>query len=204
MTPSFGSGKLIDSESRDEESVANVYSLLARLWIQELDAPFLKRMAEEPLVSAFSQLGLTLPTESVEELAIEYCGLFIGPKNALLPMQSVWQKTQLDSQSASSVAKFAELIGYVLPAPALWDHLGVQLDLMSRFVSANHFQNDQNEEGAVASEVANAFFDRHLNWASPLLLATSQRACLPVYRSLAEITQQFLAMERATRSMASL
>lgn len=204
MTLSFGSGKLIDSESRDEESVANVYSLLARLWIQELDAPFLKCMAEEPLVSAFSQLGLTLPTESVEQLAIEYCGLFIGPKNALLPMQSVWQKTQLDSQSASSVAKFAELIGYLLPAPALWDHLGVQLDLMSRFVSANHFQNDQNEEGDVASEVANAFFDRHLNWASPLLLATSQRACLPVYRSLAEITQQFLAMERATRSLASL
>ena len=114
MTPLFGSGKLIDSETQDVESVATVYSLLARLWMQEVDAPLLKGMAEEPLLSALSQLGLSLPNESLEQLATEYCALFIGPKNALLPMQSVWQKTQLDSQSASSVAKFAELIGYAM------------------------------------------------------------------------------------------
>ncbi|MDB4749291.1 molecular chaperone TorD family protein [Rubripirellula sp.] len=203
MTPLFGSGKLIDSEIHDLESVATVYSLLARLWVQEVDAPLLEGMAEEPLASALSQLGLALPTESVEQLATEYCGLFVGPKNALLPMQSVWQKTQLNSQTASSVAKFAELIGYVLPGPALWDHLGVQLDLMSHFVAATNCDNDSKNQGEVACEVANVFFDRHLNWTSPLLLATSQRTCLPLYRSLAEITQQFLKLERVNRSQAS-
>ena len=38
MTPLFGSGKLIDSEAQDVESVAPVYSLLARLWMQEVAA----------------------------------------------------------------------------------------------------------------------------------------------------------------------
>ncbi|MDB4653972.1 molecular chaperone TorD family protein [bacterium] len=204
MTPLFGLGKLIDSEIENVESVATVYSLLARLWMQEVDAPFLEALAKEPLVSALAPLGLSLPTESVEQLAIEYCALFIGPKNALLPMQSVWQKTQLDSQSASSVAKFAELIGYVMPAPALWDHLGIQLDLMSHLLLATRSQKKRDKETDVAGEVTTAFFDRHLNWPSPLLLATSQRARLPLYRSLAEITQQFLQMESNVRSSASL
>ena len=204
MTPLFGLGKLIDSEIHEAESVATVYSLLARLWIREVDNPVLKVMSEEPLVTAFERVGLVLPTESVEQLATEYCGLFIGPKNALLPLQSVWQKTQLESQSATSVAKFAGLIGYALPAPALWDHLGVQLDLMSHFVLATHFHENTENDRDVACEVANSFFERHLNWASPLLLATSQRAHLPLYRSLAEVTQQFLKMERYKRSSDSL
>ncbi len=204
MTPLFGSKKLIDSETQDVESVATVYSLLARLWMQEIDAPLLKSMSEEPLLSALSQLDLPLPSESLEQLATEYCALFIGPKNAVLPMQSVWQKTQLDSQSASSVAKFAELIGYIRPASALWDHLGVQLDLMSHLVLASGSQEKKDEESDVAWEVANAFFERHLNWPSPLLLGTSQRARLPLYRSLAEITQQFLEMERKTRFSTSV
>ena len=204
MIPLFGSGKLIDSETQDVESVATVYSLLARLWMQEIDAPLLKSMSEEPLLSALSQLDLPLPSESLEQLATEYCALFIGPKNAVLPMQSVWQKTQLDSQSASSVAKFAELIGYIRPASALWDHLGVQLDLMSHVMLATCDKKKRDKERSVADEVATAFFERHLNWPSPLLLATSQRARLPLYRSLAEITQQFLKMESKTRSSTSL
>ncbi len=204
MTRLFGSGKLIDSDIHDVESVATVYSLLARLWICEVDDPVLKGLSEEPLVSALEKVGLAFPTDSVEQLAIEYCRLFIGPKNALLPMQSVWQKTQLESQSASSVAKFAGLIGYELPAPALWDHLGVQLDLMSHFVLATHSHENKDIDRDVACEVANSFFERHLNWASPLLLATSQRACSPLYRSLAEVTQQFLKIERVMRSPASL
>jgi TorA maturation chaperone TorD len=204
MTPLFGSKKLIDSETQDVESVATVYSLLARLWMQEIDAPLLKSMSEEPLLSALSQLDLPLPSESLEQLATEYCALFIGPKNAVLPMQSVWQKTQLDSQSASSVAKFAELIGYIRPASALWDHLGVQLDLMSHVMLATCDKKKRDKERSVADEVATAFFERHLNWPSPLLLATSQRARLPLYRSLAEITQQFLKMESKTRSSTSL
>ncbi|MGI9467290.1 MAG: TorD/DmsD family molecular chaperone [Rubripirellula sp.] len=195
---------MIDSETQDVESVATVYSLLARLWMQEIDAPLLKSMSEEPLLSALSQLDLPLPSESLEQLATEYCALFIGPKNAVLPMQSVWQKTQLDSQSASSVAKFAELIGYIRPASALWDHLGVQLDLMSHVMLATCDKKKRDKERSVADEVATAFFERHLNWPSPLLLATSQRARLPLYRSLAEITQQFLKMESKTRSSTSL
>ena len=195
---------MIDSEIHELESVATVYSLLARLWIREVDNPLLIGMSQEPLASALERVGLVFPTESVEQLATEYCALFIGPKNALLPMQSVWQKTQLESQSASSVASFAGLIGYALPAPALWDHLGVQLDLMSHFVLATHFHENTDDERDVAREVARSFFERHLNWVSPLLLATSKRARLPLYRALAEVTQQFLVMERVTRSPASL
>ena len=199
MTPLFGSGKLIDSEIQNDESVATVYALLARFWVREIDSPLLAGMAEEPLVSALSQLNFAFPGATLEQLATEYCALFIGPKNALLPMQSVWEKTQLGGQSASSVAKFAELIGYSISARALWDHLGVQLDLMSHLVLATRSREQHENDGDVACEMATAFFERHLTWPAPLLLATSQRASLPLYRSLAEITQEFLKMESASR-----
>ena len=51
---------------------------------------------------------------------------------------------------------------------------------------------------------ADVFFRLHLSWAAPLLLATSQRAQVPLYRSLAQATQQFLRLEASSRSQATL
>ncbi len=199
-----GFGKLIEPEIHETECAAGVYALFARLWMREVDEAFRREMFREPLAPALERVGLFLPMESNEELAIEYCRLFIGPKNALLPMQSVWQKTQLESQLATSVEKFAELIGYVLPTSSFWDHLGVQLDLMSHLVRAKASENQAENGFEVAGEVADVFFRRHLSWAAPLLLATSQRAQVPLYRSLAQATQQFLRLEASSRSQATL
>lgn len=199
-----GFGKLIEPEIHETECAAGVYALFARLWMREVDEAFRREMFREPLAPALERVGLFLPMESNEELAIEYCRLFIGPKNALLPMQSVWQKTQLESQLATSVEKFAELIGYVLPTSSFWDHLGVQLDLMSQLVRATASEKQAENGFEVAGEVANVFFKRHLSWAAPLLLATSQRAQVPLYRSLAQATQQFLRLEASSRSQATL
>ena len=199
-----GFGKLIEPEIHETECAAGVYALFARLWMREVDEAFRREMFREPLAPALERVGLFLPMESNEELAIEYCRLFIGPKNALLPMQSVWQKTQLESQLATSVEKFAELIGYVLPTSSFWDHLGVQLDLMSHLVRATASEKQAENGFEVAGEVANVFFKRHLSWAAPLLLATSQRAQVPLYRSLAQATQQFLRLEASSRSQATL
>ena len=199
-----GFGKLIEPAIHETECAAGVYALFARLWMREVDEAFRREMFREPLAPALERVGLFLPMESNEELAIEYCRLFIGPKNALLPMQSVWQKTQLESQLATSVEKFAELIGYVLPTSSFWDHLGVQLDLMSHLVRATASEKQAENGFEVAGEVANVFFRRHLSWAAPLLLATSQRAQVPLYRSLAQATQQFLRLEASSRSQATL
>lgn len=199
-----GFGKLIEPEIHETECAAGVYALFARLWMREVDEAFRREMFREPLAPALERVGLFLPMESNEELAIEYCRLFIGPKNALLPMQSVWQKTQLESQLATSVEKFAELIGYVLPVSSFWDHLGVQLDLMSHLVRATASEKQAENGFEVAGEVADVFFRRHLSWAAPLLLATSQRAQVPLYRSLAQATQQFLRLEASSRSQATL
>jgi len=189
---------LPDSEPNELQSIARVYSLLARLWIREVDSVLLSELTVEPVESALSDLGMSPPTESLEQLSAEYCGLFIGPRDALLPMQSVWQRSQLDSSLAVSVEKFAELIDYPAPPSVLWDHLGVQLDLMSELVLAMASHPQRNGTPDTWSDVACEFFFRHLNWASPLLLATTQRATLPFYRSLAEMTQQFLTVEQVT------
>ena len=82
-----GFGKLIEPEIHETECAAGVYALFARLWMREVDEAFRREMFREPLAPALERVGLFLPMESNEELAIEYCRLFNGPKIALLPLQ---------------------------------------------------------------------------------------------------------------------
>ena len=82
-------------------SNANVYGLLARLWIAEIDESILEQLRDGELADAWNELGGFLPQgDSVEsiidDLAIEYCGCFLGPKGHLPPHQSVVSHSRCD------------------------------------------------------------------------------------------------------------
>ncbi|MGI9474496.1 MAG: TorD/DmsD family molecular chaperone [Rubripirellula sp.] len=199
---------MAESARGDAMAIASVYALLSRIWIREIDRAMLSAMRAPDLSTALSSLGISPPDETLEDLAIEYCRLFIGPRDHLPPIQSVWQKSQLEGESATSVKKFAELAGYDMPFGVIQDQLGIELAVMGRLVEAATKSDDVSEsvddrdvvdrdvEADAARDAAAMFFSRHLTWVSPLLLATAQRAELPFYRSIAEVTQQFLVLER--------
>ena len=186
----------------ESEARAGVYRLLARIWSAELDHPALRSLAAPPLKSLFEQAGGTLPSNSdahaIEELAVDYCRLFIGPSDHLPPYQSVWQEGQFQGSANASMREFIDLVGFQvgpLANSSMLDHFGLQLEMMGHILAGTGDTNGI-EDAQTRSEIARRFFALHLTWPNRLLAAASQRATTPFYRSVIEMTGGFLESER--------
>lgn len=174
-----------------------MYRLLARLWLSEVDHPLMQSLSQPPLRDSFSAAGGVLPAgddeSHLEQLAIDYCQLFIGPKNHLPPFQSVWQTGQLQAASTASMQNFVDVVGYDstgLPSGMMLDHLGVQLDVMGHLLEqiAARRCDPTNE----VMQLARAYCNGHLRWPAALLNAAEQHATTGFYCSVIGLTREFL------------
>jgi len=184
-------------------SVSGVYGLLARLWIHEVNAPLLVELSKPSFRELFAQVGGVLPDPPfdhvAEQLAVEFCQLFIGPKDHLPPFQSIWQTGQFQSQAATSMRDFVETVGYDLgdASNAIpLDHLGIQLDVMSHIARQCSLAGDSEPQASHLREVFQSFFMRHLTWPSQLLNVAKNRAQSDFYRAMIGITASFLHSEQ--------
>ncbi len=186
----------------DAASRSGVYRLLARLWLYEVDDEILHQLRCPPLGDAWAEVGGSLPTgESqsiIDELALSYCQLFLGPKNHLPPFQSVWQKGQFQGTSIESMNRAIDVVGYdvsSLPTGIMLDHLGIQLDIMGHVLSEISSWPADSDGVDRAWELANSFFAAHLQWAEDLFKTAEQRADHEFYRSCVKLTREFLKSE---------
>mgnify|MGYP002626373304 CR=1 FL=1 len=184
------------SNSLHDELTARsgMYRLLARIWLREVDQSLLQQLASAEMRDAFVGAGGALPAddsdETIEELAIDYCQLFLGPKDHLPPFQSVWQSGQFEATDSESMQQFIEVVRYDsshIPQGTMPDHLGLQLDLMAHLLGSS--------PGEEVQEVASYFFARHLQWPDGLLERASHLAKTDFYRSAVSLTREFLAAE---------
>ena len=185
------------SRSQDRLARSGLYRLLARLWLREADVHLLHQLGSGALGEAFLNAGGVLPAlvtgETVEDLAVDYCQLFLGPSQHFPPYQSVWQAGQFEGEASKSVREFAEVVRYDATAAApggMVDHLGVQFDLMGHLLAA-----DGDTTEAVIDEMAAVFFAAHLMWPGTLLDAAQTRAQSEFYGSMLALTQSFLDLE---------
>ena len=178
-----------------------VYRLLAVIWQRELCAEFLQELREPPLSRAFVSAGGVLPGADprvVEQLAIDYCQLFVGPIKHLPPLQSVWQTGQLQGPSAESMKRFCEIVGYGTDQRSdglMFDHLGVQLDVMAHIL--DHCSVLQGEQLDSALELGRYFYAKHLRWPTDLLDAAEHQAATDFYRAAVRLTRNFLNSENS-------
>lgn len=193
------------SVAHDDEmsALSGVYGLLARLWIHEVDAPLLVELSKPPFRELFAQVGGVLPDPPfdhvAEQLAVEFCQLFIGPKDHLPPFQSIWQTGQFQSQAATAMRDFVETVGYDLGdtfSAIPLDHLGIQLDVMSHIAGQCSLAGDAEPQASRHREVLQSFFMRHLTWPSQLLNIAKNRAQSDFYRSMIGMTASFLHSEQ--------
>ena len=197
-----------DSDVANElQCIANIYSLLGRMWLSEVDASLVSDLRDTKLGEAFVSVGGAVPElDSVEALAAEYCRLLIGPKDHLPPFQSVWERGELQSDTTSSVQKFAGALRYepTNGPVSMMDHIGIQLELMgiacsmaSETLSTSDDSVTKDDESTAPEfELAREFFRRHLLWPSELLESVHGRAELTFYKSLAKLTAEFLDSEQ--------
>ncbi|MCH2202016.1 MAG: molecular chaperone TorD family protein [Fuerstiella sp.] len=176
-------------------SLASTYRLLARLWIREVDGQLLTSLLRSPLCHVFTEAGGTLPpgatSSTLEELAVDYCQLFLGPANHLPPFQSVWQRGQFQSESAESMRSYVSILGYE-PGDLMVDHLGVQLDVMGGLLD---FALGAVEHSDDVFDLPATYFAKHLAWMDSLLETSIKRAKTDFYRSTIGMTRDFLCSE---------
>lgn len=206
---------------------AAVYRLLGRLWVAEVDADLLAALRSDSFGGGLQQLlreiddGDAVDGSSVlETLAIDYCRLFIGPREHFPPVQSVWLESHFEGDSTVSARGYQGLIetvsGYRDDCPP--DHLGNLLLTMAAFLDALavavepfliddlsvddlRAELDRGELRGL-SEVISGCFLGHLCWMGPFFSQVCESASTQFYRGLAELTSDFLDSDFAVFSLA--
>lgn len=169
---------------------AAVFQLLGRLWLTEVNLETLQEMGTNPFLGAYEELGGYLPNEigeqTTEQLAVEYCSLLIGPKGQISPVESVWTSDQLQSNSASSMHRFFELLPGYQPQSSFADHIGVQLDFAGSLLLS------QEDPDGKAEEILNHFVTTHFAWIDDFLKEIVARSQSDFYRGVARVTMNLI------------
>ncbi len=79
------------------------------------------------------------------------------------------------------------------------DHLGVQLDVMGHILGSVNDLDERSIPTIPAEEVARTFFVKHLSWPTPLIKAAKEQAESHFYRSMIQLTEDFLGSEQDHR-----
>ena len=182
------SRRAVESQSQSESRQrAAVYGLLGRLWLAEIDQPFVDMLeSDADFYQSIMDVGCDLSelgaSEILLELAEDYCQLFLGPANHLPPYQSVWMDGQFAGQHSVEMRKWCE-IARVEPATMEADQLGIQLTVMARIVEAEQLEAEK------------VFFWQHLSWTRRLTETAAERASTAFYRSMTRMTAEYIETE---------
>ena len=170
---------------------AGLYEFYARLLERELDIETLSAFNADPLQSGFVTLDIEIPNsnrETVEDLAIDFCHIFIGPRDFVPPYQSVWESGQFESAATDSMSEYLEIITPQTDYQ-FKDHAGLQLEMMSFILQRQHHIQDCND-------LASVFFARHVDWIGDMLNAAARRSEMPFYQSVLTAGSEFLRDEQ--------
>lgn len=194
----------------------SLYRLLARIYILEIDWPFLValRSMEFPdfvvnpeLNEGYSLLQEFLANtkeEDIEDLAVDYAGVFlaagIAHGLAAFPYESVYvSKTHMIGQESKShvagmyASRGLSLAGNLPKAPE--DHVAMELEYMA-CLCREMAEADDNAESLLQEQ--KVFFETHLlNWVPLFCRDVDKYAQTDFYRAIGKITAGFLQMEQA-------
>lgn len=199
-------------EARTAIEVSHLYGLLASLFRAEPSIETLRALRAPELSELLGEAGIGVDqapadeaddAELLEEMAVEYTALFIGPGGHISPHESVHMPRgsgTLWGNETVAVKRFIEGLGleYTEDYKGLPDHISVELDLMATL--AGH-EGRAWEKGDLAA-AANAldyqaeFLDQHLlKWVPLFCQKVIDTAGMEFYRGLARLTRDFLASE---------
>ena len=186
------------------QTEANIYGFLARLWVAELDDVVFNQIQSGELHEAWKELGGSVPDfesteKAIDELAIEFCACFLGPKGHLPPHQSVVSHSRFQGDCLGSLNQFVDIIGKpngeLFQQQKMLDQAGVLLALMQR-VCAFGAQCDADDMESV-SQLRAQFFESHLEWLIDYCVVAAEKSQSVFYTSLFNVTADFLGSEVA-------
>ncbi|GMQ75160.1 MAG: molecular chaperone TorD family protein [Gammaproteobacteria bacterium] len=191
---------------------SNLYGFLAAVYREEPTPGFLRHLRDPSFLQVLAAAGvvldrdlLRLPEEElVSELALEHTRLFLGPGKHVSPHASVHLPEgggSLYGAPTVAVKRFIESTGvqYRPDYGGLPDHISVELEFMQQVVLAEAaaWGSLDCEQARTCLSVEKEFLDTHLaGWVPIFCEKVCQRAELSFYWQMAQMTQEFLRMER--------
>ncbi len=202
----------------DKRAVAknrsNIYGLLASVYRQEVTSDLIQQIKDPQFLGVLSDLGtegldtfLQKPeNELLEDLAVEYTRLFLGPGKHISPHESVHHQRDdgqwgnLWGKSTAEVKKFIESTGlnYIEDFKGLPDHISVEFEFMQQLIQREEqaWKEVDADKATACRQVEKKFIEGHLiRWIPSFCEKVIQDAQLPFYRSLAELTKIFIEYE---------
>tara|TARA_B100001741_G_C16323369_1_gene491487 strand:+ start:95 stop:679 length:585 start_codon:yes stop_codon:yes gene_type:complete len=179
--------------SNEAVARAGLYELYARLLLNEVDLEMLSLFHRPEWGSCFHELGINIPpgnAMSVETLAVDYCNIFIGPKDFCPPYQSVWEDGHLQSEVVASMNDYLEVVSPVT-TQNIKDHAGLQLEMMSQIL---RYESQPDTEPSTLSV---AFFHDHIGWTERMFSLGIELAKTEFYGDFLSSAEVFIASEKS-------
>ncbi len=191
---------------QNRQARANIYGLLSRILLQELDVETLKMIKEdENILDFFPTLKEWKPLVEVEEkkLLDEY----INPDFVnlsilhLIPYETFYTRDDqmIETGGANPVtdiySAYDFMVDYEAARTVSSDHIGIELEFMHHLVEAEMQAAEEKDEKAVSElqRVQHDFLNKHLlQWAPMYLINMKYEARTPLYYDGAEMTLEFI------------
>ena len=197
------------------EHRSSIYGFLAAIYRQELTSELLQQMKAHRFQEVLSNLGVKLNNgffqtseqELLENLAIEYTRLFVGPGKHISPHESVHHKKegvqsgQLWGELTAQVKGIIESSGleYESEYTGMPDHISVELEFMQHVVQREMqaWQADDDQTALLCLKNEKQFVDEHLfGWVPDFCDKVIEAAESPFYKEMARLTKSFIEFEK--------
>ncbi len=194
---------------------STVYGFLAAVFRKELTVEMLSRIKDSSFSESLPDLDVQLGDEFfsasdndlIENLAIEYTRLLLGPGRHISPHESIHYERDdgdwgnLWDASTVEVKKFVESLGlkYSETDTSIPDHISVEFELMQKLIEKEKQALGENGGKDVLHfiKIEKLFMEDHiLKWVPQFCDKVIAEAELPFYREMARITQSFMLIEK--------
>jgi len=206
------------TEKQDRTTMArqrsDIYGILAIIYRQEVTSDFIEQTKDPQLAGILSELGVEMTRnfyerpekELLDDLAVEYARLFLGPGRHISPHESVhhqrdsghWGRLWGTATVEAKQIIESTSLTYTDEYKALPDHIAVELEFMQKVTLREEQAWREADADSVAScrQIEKEFIEKHLNrWIPAFCEKVMMEAQLPFYRELAGLTKKFIVFE---------
>jgi len=188
----------------DAASKRDLYALGARVFAMEIDAELLGRLVASHSTSEMPLLDDELVAldrdHALEELAAEYCRLFIGPRPPCPPFASVHRgEALLGGRSGARLLELFERHGLELldvPAIASADHVAVPLAALATLYGETAIAATEADAAPARQATQELLAKCVLPWIPDYLALVTMHARREPYTSVAKLLAALLEQER--------
>lgn len=194
---------------------SNIYGLLALIYRAEVTKKLLQHIKDPKFLSVLSEMGAELEDDFlkrseddlIEDLAVEYTRLLMGPDKHISPHESVHHERDdgdwgtLWGKSTVEVKKFIETTGLVYRSEysGMPDHISVELEFMQEVTRREtRAREEHDNDGVLCCLMMEKQFlkDHLLEWVPVFCDKIISEAELSFYREMAKVTKQFIEFEK--------